>query len=522
VVDLVRMQGIYWDDSTLGMKFEFRDVPAALKDLAREWREKMIEAAAEANEELMNRYLEHGDLSPADIKQGLRLRTVGGEIVPMLCGSAFKNKGVQAMLDAVVDYLPAPIDIPPVRGLLENGQPAERRPSDDEPFAGLAFKIMTDPYVGQLIFFRVYSGVVNSGDTVYNPSKGKKERLGRILQMHANQREEIKEVRAGDIAAAVGLRVATTGDTLCDPNKIIILEKMEFPEPVISQAVEPKTKADQEKMGVALGRLAQEDPSFRVHTDEESGQTIISGMGELHLEIIVDRMKREFGVEANVGKPQVAYREAIKKKVDSEGKFIKQSGGKGQYGHVWLKLEPNPAGKGYEFVDAIKGGSVPREYIPAVQKGVADSLTSGVLAGYPVVDVKVTLHDGSYHEVDSSEQAFKMAGSIAFKDGMRKAGPVLLEPMMAVEVETPEEFMGNVVGDLSSRRGMIQGMDDQPGGIKVVKAEVPLAEMFGYSTTLRSLSQGRATYTMEFKHYAEAPKSVADGIINRNPDKDKK
>jgi elongation factor G len=522
VVDLVRMQGIYWDDSTQGMKFEFRDVPAALQDLAREWREKMIEAAAEANEELMNRYLEHGDLSPTDIKRGLRLRTVGGEIVPMLCGSAFKNKGVQAMLDAVVDYLPAPIDIPPVRGVLENGQPAERRPSDDEPFAGLAFKIMTDPYVGQLIFFRVYSGVVSSGDQVYNPIKGKKERLGRILQMHANQREEIKEVRAGDIAAAVGLRAATTGDTLCDPNKIIILEKMEFPEPVISQAVEPKTEADQEKMGVALGRLAQEDPSFRVRTDDESGQTIISGMGELHLEIIVDRMKREFGVEANVGKPQVAYREAIKKKVDSEGKFIKQSGGKGQYGHVWLKLEPNPAGKGYEFVDAIKGGSVPREYIPAVQKGVADSLTNGVLAGYPVVDVKVTLHDGSYHEVDSSEQAFKMAGSIAFKDGMRKAGPVLLEPMMAVEVETPEDFMGNVVGDLSSRRGMIQGMDDQPGGIKVVKAEVPLAEMFGYSTTLRSLSQGRATYTMEFKHYAEAPKSVADGIINRNPDKDKK
>jgi len=522
VVDLVRMQGIYWDDSTLGMKFEFREVPAALTELAREWREKMVEAAAEANEELMNRYLEHGDLPAADIKRGLRLRTVGGEIVPMLCGSAFKNKGVQAMLDAVVDYLPAPIDIPPVKGMLENGQPAERRPSDDEPFAGLAFKIMTDPYVGQLIFFRVYSGVVNSGDQVYNPIKGKKERLGRILQMHANQREEIKEVRAGDIAAAVGLREATTGDTLCDPNKIIILEKMEFPEPVISQAVEPKTKADQEKMGVALGRLAQEDPSFRVHTDDESGQTIISGMGELHLEIIVDRMKREFGVEANVGKPQVAYREAIKKKVDSEGRFIKQSGGKGQYGHVWLKLEPNPAGEGYQFVDAVKGGSVPREYIPAVQKGVADSLTSGVLAGYPVVDVKVTLYDGSYHEVDSSEQAFKMAGSIAFKDGMRKAGPVLLEPMMAVEVETPEEFMGNVVGDLSSRRGMIQGMDEQPGGVKVVKAEVPLAEMFGYSTTLRSLSQGRATYTMEFKHYSEAPKSVADAIINRNPDKDKK
>jgi len=522
VVDLVRMQGIYWDDSTLGMKFEFRDVPAALEDLAREWREKMVEAAAEANEELMNHYLEKGDLSAADIKRGLRLRTVGGEIVPMLCGSAFKNKGVQAMLDAVVDYLPAPIDIPPVKGVLENGQAAERRPSDDEPFSGLAFKIMTDPYVGQLIFFRVYSGVVSSGDQVYNPIKGKKERLGRILQMHANQREEIKEVRAGDIAAAVGLREATTGDTLCDPNKVIILEKMEFPEPVISQAVEPKTKADQEKMGVALGRLAQEDPSFRVRTDEESGQTIISGMGELHLEIIVDRMKREFSVEANVGKPQVAYREAIKKKVDSEGRFIKQSGGKGQYGHVWLKLEPNPAGKGYEFVDAIKGGSVPREYIPAVQKGVADSLTSGVLAGYPVVDVKVTLYDGSYHEVDSSEQAFKMAGALAFKDGMRKAGPVLLEPMMAVEVETPEEFMGNVVGDLSSRRGMIQGMDEQPGGVKVVKAEVPLAEMFGYSTTLRSLSQGRATYTMEFKHYSEAPKSVAEAIINRNPDKDKK
>jgi elongation factor G len=521
VVDLVRMQGIYWDDSTLGMKFEFREVPAALEDLAREWREKMVEAAAEANEELMNHYLEKGDLSAADIKRGLRLRTVGGEIVPMLCGSAFKNKGVQAMLDAVVDYLPAPIDIPPVKGVLENGQAGERRPSDDEPFSGLAFKIMTDPYVGQLIFFRVYSGVVSSGDQVYNPIKGKKERLGRILQMHANQREEIKEVRAGDIAAAVGLREATTGDTLCDPNKVIILEKMEFPEPVISQAVEPKTKADQEKMGVALGRLAQEDPSFRVRTDDESGQTIISGMGELHLEIIVDRMKREFSVEANVGKPQVAYREAIKKKVDSEGRFIKQSGGKGQYGHVWLKLEPNPAGKGYEFVDAIKGGSVPREYIPAVQKGVADSLTSGVLAGYPVVDVKVTLYDGSYHEVDSSEQAFKMAGSIAFKDGMRKAGPVLLEPMMAVEVETPEEFMGNVVGDLSSRRGMIQGMDEQPGGIKLVKAEVPLAEMFGYSTTLRSLSQGRATYTMEFKHYSEAPKSVADAIINRL-DKDKK
>ena len=521
VVDLVRMKAIYWDDASQGMKFEFRDVPAELMPLAQEWREKMVEAAAESSEDLMNKYLETSDLSPEDTKKGLRQRTIAGEIVPMLCGSAFKNKGVQAMLDAVVDYMPAPVDIPPVKGILENGQPAERRPSDDEPFAGLAFKIMTDPYVGQLIFFRVYSGVVNSGDTVYNPIKSKKERVGRLLQMHANQREEIKEVRAGDIAAAVGLREATTGDTLCDPAKVIYLEKMEFPEPVISQAVEPKTKADQEKMGVALGRLAQEDPSFRVHTDDESGQTIISGMGDLHLEILVDRMKREFGVEANVGKPQVAYREAIKKHVEIEGKFIKQSGGKGQYGHVWLKLDPNPAGKGYEFVDAIKGGSVPREYIPAVQKGVADSLTTGVLAGFPVVDVKVTLFDGSYHEVDSSEQAFKMAGSIAFKDGMRKASPVLLEPMMAVEVETPEEFMGNVVGDLSSRRGMIQGMDDQTGGIKLVKAEVPLAEMFGYSTTLRSLSQGRATYTMEFKHYSEAPKSVADGIINRNPDNKK-
>jgi len=522
VVDLVRMKAIYWDDSTQGMKFEFRDIPAELMDTVQEWREKMVEAAAEANENLMNKYLEGGELTPEEIKKGLRMRTIASEIVPMLCGSAFKNKGVQAMLDAVIDYMPAPVDIPPVKGMLENGQPAERKAADNEPFAGLAFKIMTDPYVGQLIFFRVYSGVVNSGDTIYNPIKHKKERVGRLLQMHANQREEIKEVRAGDIAAAVGLREATTGDTLCDPDKVIILEKMEFPEPVISQAVEPKTKADQEKMGIALGRLAQEDPSFRVHTDEESGQTIISGMGELHLEILVDRMKREFNVEANVGKPQVAYREAIKKHVEIEGKFIKQSGGKGQYGHVWLKLDPNPAGKGYEFVDAIKGGTVPREYIPAVQKGVADSLTNGVLAGFPVVDVKVTLFDGSYHEVDSSEQAFKMAGSIAFKDGMRKASPVLLEPMMAVEVETPEDFMGNVVGDLSSRRGMIQGMDDQIGGIKVVKAEVPLAEMFGYSTTLRSLSQGRATYTMEFKHYSEAPKSVADAIINRNPDKDKK
>ena len=515
VIDLVRMKAIHWDEASLGMKYELRDIPAHLVAEAKEWREKMVEAAAEASEELMNKYLEAGDLPLPDLKHGLRLRTIHSEIVPMLCGSAFKNKGVQAMLDAVIDYLPAPVDIPPVKGENARGEPASRTAADDQPFSALAFKIMTDPFVGQLIFFRVYSGVVNSGDTVFNPIKGKKERIGRILQMHANERKEIKEVRAGDIAAAVGLREATTGDTLCDPDKIIVLERMEFPEPVISQAVEPKTKADQEKMGVALGRLAQEDPSFRVHTDDESGQTIISGMGELHLEIIVDRMRREFNVEANVGKPQVAYREAVKKGVEVEGKFIKQTGGKGQYGHVWLKVEPNQPGKGYEFVDAIKGGSVPREYIPAVGKGVTDATRSGVLAGYPVVDVKVTLFDGSYHEVDSSENAFKMAGSMAFKDGMRKATPVLLEPMMAVEVETPEDFMGNVVGDLSSRRGMIQGMDDQVGGIKVVRAEVPLAEMFGYSTTLRSLTQGRATYTMEFKHYTEAPKNVADAIINK-------
>jgi len=515
VIDLVRMKAIYWDEASLGMKFELREIPVKLMAEAREWREKLVEAAAEASETLMNKYLEGSALSEAEIKLGVRTRTINSEIVPMLCGSAFKNKGVQAMLDAVIEYLPAPVDIPPVEGENDRGQPEARRAADDQPFSALAFKIMTDPFVGQLIFFRVYSGVVASGDTVYNPIKGKKERIGRLLQMHANQRDEIKEVRAGDIAAAVGLREATTGDTLCDPDKVIILERMEFPEPVISQAVEPKTKADQERMGTALSRLAQEDPSFRVHTDEESSQTIISGMGELHLEIIVDRMRREFGVEANVGKPQVAYREAIKKVVEIEGKFIKQSGGKGQYGHVWLKLEPNEAGKGYQFVDAIKGGVVPREYIPAVQKGVADATTNGVLAGYPVVDVKVTLFDGSFHEVDSSENAFKMAGSIAFKDGMRKASPILLEPMMAVEVETPEDFMGNVVGDLSSRRGMIQGMEDQVGGIKVVQAEVPLAEMFGYSTTLRSLSQGRATYTMEFKHYAEAPKSVAEAVINK-------
>jgi elongation factor G len=515
VVDLVRMKAIVWDDSTQGMKYRLADIPAELKAKAEEWREKMVEAAAEADEELMNKYLDGGVLTEEEIKKGLRLRTIGSEIVPMLCGSAFKNKGVQAMLDAVIDYMPAPTDIPPVTGELENGKEGSRKADDREPFAGLAFKIMTDPYVGQLIFFRVYSGVVNSGDTIYNPIKGRKERIGRILQMHANQRAEIKEVRAGDIAAAVGLREATTGDTLCDPGKVITLEKMEFPEPVIHVAVEPKTKADQEKMGIALGRLAQEDPSFRVRTDEESGQTIISGMGELHLEIIVDRMRREFGVEANVGAPQVAYREAIKRAVEQEGKFVKQTGGRGQYGHVWLKVEPNESGKGFEFVDAIKGGVVPREYIPAVNKGVTESLTSGVLAGFPVVDVKVTLFDGSYHEVDSNENAFKMAGSIAFKDAMRKASPVLLEPMMAVEVETPEEFMGNVMGDLSGRRGIVQGMDDQAGGIKVIKSEVPLAEMFGYSTQLRSLTQGRATYSMEFKHYAEAPRNVAEAVINK-------
>jgi elongation factor G len=514
VVDLVKMKAIYWDDSSQGMKYDMREIPADLADIAAEWREKMLESAAEANEELMNRYLGDGELTVDEIKSGLRLRTIAGEIVPMLCGSAFKNKGVQAMLDAVIDYMPAPTDIPPVRGELENGKEGERSASDEEPFSGLAFKIMTDPFVGQLVFFRVYSGVVNSGDTVYNAVKGKKERLGRILQMHANERKDIKEVRAGDIAAAVGLKEATTGDTLCDPTKVITLEKMIFPEPVIHVAVEPKTKADQEKMGIALNRLAQEDPSFRVRTDEESGQTIISGMGELHLEILVDRMKREFGVEANVGAPQVAYREAIRKPVEIEGKFIKQSGGRGQYGHVWLKMEPQEPGKGFEFVDAIKGGTVPREYIPAVNKGLQETLPNGVLAGFPVVDVKVTLFDGSYHDVDSNENAFKMAASIAFKDGMRKANPVLLEPMMAVEVETPEDFMGNVMGDLSSRRGQLQGIEDLPTG-KAIKAEVPLAEMFGYSTTLRSLSQGRATYTMEFKHYTEAPKNVAEAVINK-------
>ena len=514
VIDLVKMKAIYWDEASQGMKFEFREIPAETLDLAKEWREKMLEAAAEADEELTHKYLEGHELSAEDIKKGIRKRTIANEIVPMMCGSAFKNKGVQAMLDAVIDYMPAPTDIPPVKGELENGKDGERKADDAEPFAGLAFKIMTDPYVGQLIFFRVYSGVVNSGDTIYNPIKDKKERIGRLLQMHANQREEIKEVRAGDIAAAVGLREATTGDTICDVEDPIILERMIFPEPVISQAVEPKTKADQEKMGIALNRLAQEDPSFRVHTDEESSQTIISGMGELHLEILVDRMKREFGVEASVGKPQVAYRETIRKPVaEVEGKFVKQSGGRGQYGHVVLKIEPNPS-KGFEFVDAIKGGAVPREYIPAVEKGLRETLPAGVLAGYPVVDVKVTLFYGSYHEVDSNENAFKMAASMGFKEGMRRASPVLLEPMMAVEVETPEQFVGNVIGDLMSRRGQMQNQEDVAGTI-VIKAEVPLAEMFGYSTTLRSLSQGRATYTMEFKHYAEAPKNVAESIVNQ-------
>jgi elongation factor G len=516
VVDLVKMKAIFWDEGSQGMKFDYREIPANLVEVSKEWREKMVEAAAEANEELMNKYLEEGDLSEEDIKVAIRQRTIAGEIVPMMCGTAFKNKGVQAMLDAVIEYLPAPTDIPPVNGIDDNEQPVSRKAEDNEKFSALAFKIMTDPFVGQLIFFRVYSGTVNSGDTIYNAIKGKKERLGRILQMHANQREEIKEVRAGDIAAAVGLKEATTGDTLCDPAAVITLERMIFPEPVISQAVEPKTKADQEKMGLALNRLAQEDPSFRVKTDEESGQTIISGMGELHLEIIVDRMRREFSVEATVGKPQVAYRETIRKVCEEiEGKFVKQSGGRGQYGHVVLKLEPQEPGKGFEFIDAIKGGVVPREYIPAVEKGVVETLTSGVLAGYPVVDVKVTLFFGSYHDVDSNENAFRMAASMAFKDGCRKASPVLLEPMMAVEVETPEDYAGTVMGDLSSRRGMVQGMDEIPGGGgKIIRAEVPLSEMFGYSTSLRSATQGRATYSMEFKHYSEAPKNVTDAIIS--------
>ena len=514
VVDLRKMQAIYWDEASQGMKFNFAEIPAELVELSKEWREKMVEAAAEANEELMNKYLEEGDLTEEEITLGLRTRTIAGEIQPMLCGTAFKNKGVQRMLDAVIELMPSPVDIPPVKGMDDDEKPVSRRADDSEKFSALAFKLMTDPFVGQLTFVRVYSGVLSKGDSVYNPIRGKKERIGRIVQMHANNRLEVDEIRAGDIAACVGLKDVTTGETLCDPSAIVMLERMVFPEPVIAQAVEPKTKMDQEKMGIALNRLAAEDPSFRVKTDEESGQTIIAGMGELHLEIIVDRMKREFGVEANVGKPQVAYRETIRKTVeDSEGKFVRQSGGKGQYGHVVLKIEPNEAGKGFQFIDAIKGGVVPREYIPAVEKGVIEALTSGVLAGYPVVDVKVTLHFGSYHDVDSNENAFKMAAIFGFKDGCRKASPVILEPMMAVEVETPEDYAGNVMGDLSSRRGMVQGMEDMVGGGKAIKAEVPLSEMFGYSTTLRSMSQGRATYTMEFKHYSEAPRNVAEAIV---------
>jgi elongation factor G len=516
LVDLIKMKAILWSEEDKGVTFTYGDIPADLVDICDEWHNKMVESAAEANEELMNKYLEGGVLTEAEIKFGIRERTIKSEIVPMLCGSAFKNKGVQAMLDAVIDFMPAPTDIPPVKGMDESETPVTRKADDSEKFSALAFKLMTDPFVGQLTFVRVYSGVLSKGDTVYNPVRGKKERIGRIVQMHANNREEIEEIRAGDIAACIGMKDVTTGETLCDPNAILTLERMIFPEPVISQAVEPKTKADQEKMGIALGRLAAEDPSFRVRTDEESGQTIISGMGELHLEIIVDRMKREFGVEASVGKPQVAYRETIRGTVENaEGKFVKQSGGRGQYGHVVLKVEPQEAGKGFEFVDAIKGGVVPREFIPAVEKGLLETLPNGVLAGYPVVDVKVTLHFGSYHDVDSNENAFKMAASMGFKDGMRKAQPVLLEPMMAVEVETPEDYAGTVMGDLSSRRGMVQGMDDiSGGGGKIIKAEVPLSEMFGYSTSLRSATQGRATYTMEFKHYSEAPKHVAETIIN--------
>ncbi len=516
IVDLVRMQAIYWNEDDMGATYEAREIPQEMADDCQQWRETMVEAAAEANEELMDKYLEEGDLSEADIRKGLRQRTLANEIVPALCGSAFKNKGVQAMLDAVIDYLPSPLDVPAIQGVADDAAETvvERKASDDEPFSALAFKIATDPYVGTLTFFRVYSGVLSSGDTVYNPVKSKKERIGRLLQMHSNHREEIKEVRAGDIAAAVGLKDVTTGDTLCDMDHVITLERMEFPEPVISVAVEPKTKVDQEKMGIALQKLAQEDPSFRVATDEESGQTIISGMGELHLDIIVDRMRREFKVEANVGAPQVAYRETIRKTVEQEGKFVRQTGGRGQYGHVWLRLEPKEAGTGYEFVNAIVGGVVPREYIPAVDKGIQEQMENGILAGYPVVDVKATLFDGSYHDVDSSEMAFKIAGSMAFRDGAAKARPVLLEPIMKVEVVTPEEYMGDVMGDLNRRRGIVQGMEDAPAG-KVIRAEVPLAEMFGYATDLRSATQGRATYSMEFEKYAEAPNTVAEAVIKR-------
>jgi len=514
VIDLVKMKEIIWDEKSQGMEFEYADIRAELKADSEKWRSNMVEAAAEANEELMDRYLEEGGLSEEDILEGLRLRTLASEIIPMMCGSAFKNKGVQAMLDKVVELMPAPTDVPDTRAEDDDGEEFFLKPSDDEKFAAIAFKIMTDPFVGQLIFFRVYSGMLKAGDSVYNPIKGKKERIGRIVEMHADSREALQEVRTGDIAAAIGLKEATTGDTLCALGEEIILERMIFPEPVIHVAVEPKTKVDQEKMGIALNRLAQEDPSFRVKTDHETNQTIISGMGELHLEILVDRMRREFSVEANIGAPQVAYREAYKKSVEVEGKFVKQSGGKGQFGHVWLKMEPNEQGKGFEFIDQIKGGSVPREFIPAVEKGLRETIPAGVLAGFPVVDAKVTLFDGSYHDVDSNENAFKMAASMAFKEGMRKADPIILEPMMSVEIETPEDYMGDVMGDLSSRRGIIQGMEDNSTG-KVIRAEVPLAEMFGYSTTVRSLSQGRATYSMEFKHYTEAPRNVAEAIMNK-------
>ncbi len=514
IVDLIKMKGIYWDEANMGATFEERDIPADLQDQAAEYREQMVEAAAEATEELMEKYLEEGELSTEEIKQGLRLRTLANEIVPALCGSAFKNKGVQAMLDAVIDYMPSPVDVPAITGINEDESEGVRESTDDAPFASLAFKIATDPFVGTLTFFRVYSGVIKSGDTVYNPVKGKKERVGRILQMHSNSREEIKEVRAGDIAAAVGLKDVTTGDTLCAQDEVITLERMEFPEPVIAVAVEPKTKSDQEKMGIALSKLAQEDPSFRVRTDEESGQTIIAGMGELHLEIIVDRMKREFKVEANVGAPQVAYRETIRKSLEQEGKFVRQSGGRGQYGHVWLKIEPQEPGAGYEFENKIVGGAIPREYIPSVDKGVQEQMENGVIAGFPVVDVKVTLFDGSYHEVDSNEMAFKIAGSMCFKEGAQKASPVLLEPIMKVEVVTPEEYMGDVMGDLNRRRGIVAGMDESPAG-KIIRADVPLAEMFGYATDLRSATQGRATYTMEFNKYSEAPSSVAEAVIKK-------
>ncbi|MBT1890184.1 elongation factor G [Enterobacter roggenkampii] len=515
VVDLIKMRTILWDDATQGMVFTYAPVPDDLASTAQEWREKMVSAAAEASEELMDKYLETGDLTEAEIIKGLRIRTISGEIQPMLCGSAFKNKGVQRMLDAVIELMPSPLDVPAIDGVDEKGQHAERHPSDDEPFSALAFKLMSDPYVGQLTFIRVYSGVLRKGDAVYNPVKGKKERIGRIVLMHANDRHEVDELRAGDIAACVGLKDVTTGDTLTDPNAVITLERMEFPDPVISLAIEPKTKGDQEKMGIALQRLAAEDPSFRLHTDEESGQTIISGMGELHLEIIVDRMKREFGVEANIGRPQVTYRETLRKTVkDIEGKFVRQSGGKGQYGHVVLSLEPLEPGSGFKFEDATKGGVVPREYIPSVEKGLREAMNSGVLAGYPVVDVKATLTFGSYHDVDSSEMAFRMAAILGFKEGARRADPAILEPIMHVEVETPEEYAGNIMGDLSSRRGMVQGMAEQYGS-QIIRADVPLAEMFGYATTLRSMSQGRTTYTMEFHHFAEAPRNVADEIIAR-------